>query len=92
MEIKIFVLVAIIICFIGGIVGIILYSIHSFEEDINKKIDKLNDKIDDIGLKTNDIEPQYDSLYTKLNLLSLMLNDIRKSQINNNNNEPKSEK
>lgn len=73
---------------------VILISIRSFERDINKKIDKLNDKIDDIGLKTNYIEPQHEDIYTKLNLLSSMLNDIRHSENNLNvdNNEPKSEK
>ena len=73
---------------------VILISTRSFERDINKKIDKLNDKIDDIGLKTNYIEPQHEDIYTKLNLLSSMLNDIRHSENNLNvdNNEPKSEK
>lgn len=73
---------------------VILISIRSFERDINKKIDKLNDKIDDIGLKTNYIEPQHEDVYTKLNLLFPMLNDIRHSENNLNvdNNEPKSEK
>ena len=73
---------------------VILISIRSFERDINKKIDKLNDKIDDIGLKTNYIEPQHEDIYTKLNLLSSMLNDICHSENNLNvdNNEPKSEK
>ena len=73
---------------------VILISIRSFERDINKKIDKLNDKIYDIGLKTNDIKPQHEDIYTKLNLLSSMLNDIRHSEnnLNVNNNEPKSEK
>ena len=73
---------------------VILISIRSFERDINKKIDKLNDKIYDIGLKTNDIEPKHEDIYTKLKLLSSMLNDIRHSEnnLNVNNNEPKSEK
>lgn len=91
MEVKIFAFIGIIVFFIGGL---ILASIQSFEKNINKKIDKLNDKIGDIGLKTNYIDSQHEDVYTKLNLLSLMLNDLRKSQnnINNNNNEPKSEK
>lgn len=91
MEIIIIVVICIIIYFVGWV---ILASIRSFERDINKKIDKLNDKIDDIGLKTNYIEPQHEDIYTKLNLLSSMLNDIRHSENNLNvdNNEPKSEK
>ena len=83
------------ICVVITLFGwIILISIRSFERDINKKIDKLNDKIDDIGLKTNYLEPQYDEIYTKLNLLSSMLNDIRdsKNSFYINNNEPRSEK
>ena len=83
------------ICVVITLFGwVILISIRSFERDINKKIDKLNDKIDDIGLKTNYIEPQHEDIYTKLNLLSSMLNDIRHSENNLNvdNNKPKSEK
>ena len=83
------------ICVVITLFGwVILISIRSFERDINKKIDKLNDKIDDTGLKTTYIEPQHEDIYTKLNLLSSMLNDIRHSEnnLNVNNNEPKSEK
>ena len=83
------------ICVVITLFGwVILISISSFERDVNEKIDKLNDKIDDIGLKTNYIEPQHEDIYTKLNLLSSMLNDIRHSENNLNvdNNEPKSEK
>lgn len=91
MEIKIFAFIGVIVFMIGGL---ILFSILSFEKDINKKIDKLNDKIDDIGLKTNYIDSQHEDVYTKLNLLSSILNDIRYSENNLNvaNNEPKSEK
>lgn len=88
MEIRIIVVIGVVIYFIGWV---ILVSIRSFEEDINKKIDKINDKIDDIGYKTNDIEPQHEDIYTKLNLLSSMLNDIRYPQNNINNNEPENE-
>lgn len=84
------------ICVITYIIGlVILFSIRSFENNINKKINKLNAKIDDIGLKTNYIEPQYEDIYTKLNLLSSMLNDIRDSKnsfYTNTNNEPRTEK
>ena len=83
------------ICVVITLFGwVILISIRSFERDINKKIDKLNDKIDDIGLKTNYIEPQHEDIYTKLNLLFSMLNVIRHSENNLNvdNNKPKSEK
>ena len=83
------------ICVVITLFGwVILISIRSFERDINKKIDKLNDKIDDIGLKTNYIEPQHEDIYTKLNLLSSMLNDIRhsKNSFHTNNNEIESEK
>lgn len=78
--------ICVVITFFGCV---ILISIGSFERDINKKIDKLNDKIDDIGLKTNYIEPQHEDIYTKLNLLSSMLNDIHNSKNNfhTNNNE-----
>ena len=83
--------ICVVITFFGWV---ILISIRSFERDINKKIDKLNDKIDDIGLKTNYIEPQHEDIYTKLNLLFSMLNVIRHSENNLNvdNNKPKSEK
>ena len=86
MEIRIIVVICIIIYFVGWV---ILASIRSFERDINKKIDKLNDKIDDIGLKTNYIKPQHEDVYTKLNLLSSMLNDIcnSKNNFHTNNNE-----
>lgn len=89
--VEIILSICVIITFFGWV---ILISIRSFERDINKKIDKLNDKIYDIGLKTNDIKPQHEDIYTKLNLLSSMLNDIRHSEnnLNVNNNEPKSEK
>ena len=62
--------------------------------NINKKLRNIQTKIDDIGLKTNYLESQHDETYTKLNLLSSMLNDIRHSENNLNvdNNEPKSEK
>ena len=42
----------------------------------------------------NDIEPQHEDIYTKLNLLSSMLNDVLdlKNSFHTNNNEPKSEK
>lgn len=91
MEIRIIVVICIIIYFVGWV---ILASIRSFERDINKKIDKLNDKIDDIGLKTNYTKPQHEDVYTKLNLLSSMLNDIRnsKNSFHTNNNEIESEK
>ena len=61
---------------------------------INKKLRNIQTKIDDIGLKINYLEPQHDEIYTKLNLLSSMLNDIRdsKSSFHINNNEPRSEK
>ena len=62
---------------------------------INKKLRNIQTKIDDIGLKTNYIEPQYEDIYTKLNLLSSMLNDIRDSKnsfYTNTNNEPRTEK
>lgn len=62
-------------------------------------LQQLKDKIDDIGYKTNYIDPCYQDIYDKLNLLSSMFNDIRNSEnnINNsqnniNNNEPKGEK
>ena len=63
--------------------------------NINKKLRNIQTKIDDIGLKTNYLEPQHDEIYTKLNLLSSILNDIRDSKSSfhtNTNNEPKSEK
>lgn len=62
--------------------------------NINKKLRNIQTKINDIGLKTNYLEPQHDEIYTKLNILSSMLNDIRgsKNSFYINNNEPKSEK
>ena len=89
--VEIILSICVVITFFGWV---ILISISSFERDVNEKIDKLNDKIYDIGLKTNDIKPQHEDIYTKLNLLSSMLNDIRHSENNLNvdNNEPKSEK
>lgn len=81
MEIKIFVLAAVIIvCFIGGI---ILGSIHLFEKDINKKIDKLNDKIDDIGYeiddisyKTNNIDSRQRDIYAQLISMSHRIDSL----------------
>lgn len=78
MEIKIFVFIGVIVFMVSGL---ILASIQLFEKDINKKIDKLNDKIDDIGYKANYIDPYYRDIYDKLNLLSSMLNDIRLEKI-----------
>ena len=89
MEIKIFAFIGAIVFMVGGL---ILFSILSFEKDINKKIDKLNDKIDDIALKTNYIDSQHEDVYTKLNLLSSTLNDIHHTENNINNYEPESEK
>ena len=62
--------------------------------NINKKLRNIQTKIDDIGLKTNYLESQHDETYTKLNLLSSMLNDIRdlKNSFYINNNKPRSEK
>ena len=62
--------------------------------NINKKLINIQTKIDDIGLKTNYLESQHDETYTKLNLLSSMLNDIRhlKNSFYINNNKPRSEK
>ena len=83
------------ICVITYIIGlVILFSIRLFENSINKKINKLNAKIDDMGFKCNDIESQNEDIYTKLNLLSSMLNDIRdsKNSFYINNNKPGSEK
>ena len=74
--VEIILSICVVITFFGWV---ILISISSFERGINEKIDKLNDKIDDIGLKTNYIKPQHKDVYTKLNLLSSMLNDIRHS-------------
>lgn len=89
--VEIILSICVVITFFGWV---ILISISSFERDINKKIDKLNDKIDDMGLKTNYIKPQHEDVYTKLNLLSSMLNDIRnsKNSFHTNNNEIESEK
>ena len=62
--------------------------------NINKKLRNIQTKIDDIGLKTNYLEPQHDEIYTKLNLLSSMLSDVLdlKNSFHTNNNEPRSEK
>ena len=62
--------------------------------NINKKLRNIQTKIDDIGFTCNDIESQNEDIYTELNLLSLMLNDIRdsKNSFYINNNEPRSEK
>ena len=74
---------------------ILLLVINERIYNINKKLRNIQTKIDDIGLKTNYLEPQHDEIYTKLNLLSSILNDIRNSKSSfhtNTNNEPKSEK
>ena len=62
--------------------------------NINKKLRNIQTKIDDMGFKCNDIESQNEDIYTELNLLSLILNDIRdsKNSFYINNNEPRSEK
>ena len=62
--------------------------------NINKKLRNIQTKIDDIGFTCNDIESQNEDIYTELNLLSLMLNNIRdsKNSFYINNNEPRSEK
>ena len=73
---------------------ILLVVINERIYNINKKLRNIQTKIDDIGLKTNYLESQHDETYTKLNLLSSMLNDIRdsKNSFYINNNEPRSEK
>lgn len=46
--------IIIFICISTYIIGlVILFSIRLFENNISKKINKLNDKINDIGSKTN---------------------------------------
>lgn len=75
---------------------ILLWVMNKRIDNINKNLRNIQTKIDDIGLKCNDIEPQHEDIYTKLNLLSSMLNDIdihySKNNFHTKNNEPKSEK
>ena len=62
--------------------------------NINKKLRNIQTKIDDIDFTCNGIESQHEDIYTELNLLSLILNNIRdsKNSFYINNNEPRSEK
>lgn len=75
---------------------ILLWVMNKRIDNINKNLRNIQTKIDDIGLKCNDIEPEHEDIYTKLNLLSSMLNDINihcsKNSFHTNNKVPKSEK
>lgn len=85
MEVRLIILICI-------VAGIILFAVYSFENAINKKIDRINDKIDTIGYQTNDIDPYYYDLYTKLTSIQQQIKDLTPNIENTNEYEPESEK
>lgn len=85
MEIRIIVIICVVIIYIGWV---ILISVRSFENNINKKIDKLND----ISYKANDIGPCYRDVYSQLISMSHQIDYLIHNIENADNDKPKNKK